>query len=130
MLEAIELMLKRIETNPEEFTQDLTGRYVGKWARLLTTMPSWASIEEQDAIKVAINKAIREKVNEIAYKILTGEEDPKEEDTPLSRLRQATGMPLVGQMQAQSSAGFSPLMNQTQPLPQQGLLSTIGSIFK
>jgi hypothetical protein len=100
MLEAVEIMLKRMETHPEEFVNvspyTMGSGYSGKWNQVLGDMTSWATAEETRAIQEGFIKAKRLLVNEKVLKILADGDAPQEVETIPSPSTQRTGTVLGG----------------------------------
>lgn len=100
MLEAVEIMLKRMETHPEEFVNinpyTMGSGYPSKWNSVLGDMANWATEEEANAIKEGFLKARRLLVNERVLKILAEGDAPQEVETIPSPSTQRTGTVLGG----------------------------------
>lgn len=100
MLEAVEIMLKRMETHPEEFVTanpyTMGSGYSSKWNSVLGDMAGWATEEEANAIKEGFLKARRLLVNEKVLKILAEGDAPQEVETIPSPSSQRTGTVLGG----------------------------------
>ena len=73
MLPAIEIILERLKTHPEEFVTFDGTLSNGKWYPLIEFMKSWATDEEQKIVNDALNEGRRELANQVALKILSGE---------------------------------------------------------
>ena len=82
MLPAVEIILERIKTHPEEFVTFDGTLSNGKWYPLVNFMHAWATKEEEKIISDALNEGRRELANQVALKILSGEyyePDPRQE---------------------------------------------------
>lgn len=95
MLEAVEIMLKRMETHPEEFVNinpyTMGSGYSSRWNSVLGDMASWATAEETKAMQEGFIKARRLLVNEKVLKILAEGDAPQEVETIPSPSTQRTG---------------------------------------
>jgi hypothetical protein len=69
----VELLLKRMETNPEEFTQD------HKWLGVIRSYKEYLSEQDLKALDDGINGLMQQKFTEI---VLEGLVDPKSEKNP------------------------------------------------
>jgi len=93
----VELLLKRMETHPEEFTD------YGKWVSIMQEIHKYAEPEESKAINDGLKALMMQKVTE---RVLEGLVDPK----PLSKLeellqfKQQSAMQQAGATHARSSA--------------------------
>ena len=70
----IEILLKRMETHPEEFYYK-PNEGVGKWTRLLDTFKRSLTKEEIDAVDEGLRKIERERFTELVMQTLAGVED-------------------------------------------------------
>jgi len=89
----VELLLKRMETHPEEFTD------YGKWVSIMQEIHKYAEPEESKALNDALKTLMMQKVTE---RVLEGLVDPKSESNPYLVKPSATG--LGGATHARSSA--------------------------
>ena len=70
----IEILLKRMESHPEEFYYK-PNEGIGKWTRLLDTFKRSLTQEEIDAIDEGLRKIERERFTELVMQMLVGVED-------------------------------------------------------
>lgn len=81
----VELLLKRMETHPEEFTEQ------GKWTRIIQEIHKYAEPEESKALNDALKALMMQRVTEL---VLEGLVDPKPstslKDLLHSKLQNAT----------------------------------------
>jgi hypothetical protein len=112
MLPAIEIILERLKTHPEEFVTFDGTCSNGKWYPLIEFMKSWATDEEQKIVNDALNEGRRELANQVALKILSGEyyePDPRQElfyQHPYNTAGQAYKTKLVVEVNKLKSAGL------------------------
>lgn len=87
----VELLLKRMETHPEEFN----GEARTKWLPLITAFRDHLDKEDIDALDAGIDKILQQQFTE---KVLEGLVDPKPSSSlkELLSLKQQSGMPLGG----------------------------------
>lgn len=78
----IEILLKRMETHPEEFYYK-PNEGVGKWTRLLDTFKRSLTQEEVDAIDEGLRKIERERFTELVMQTLAGVDDKTSEERKL-----------------------------------------------
>jgi hypothetical protein len=84
----IQILLKRMESHPEEFYYK-PNEGVGKWTKLLDTFKRSLTQEEIDAIDEGLRKIERERFTELVMQALAGVEDEPSDTgkyyaTPLS----------------------------------------------
>lgn len=72
MLTGIEVMLKRMETHPEEFV-GVNGGCTPEWHRAFTNVAAHLTDEEKTAVSEALTKAHRDFFNGEAMRIMSGE---------------------------------------------------------
>jgi hypothetical protein len=71
VLSAIEILIERTKTNPEEFANGYTGDY-GKWDDVIKEFNLCMTTEEREALEAALTNARREMFNEAVMKRLAG----------------------------------------------------------
>ena len=71
MLSAVEILIARTKTHPEEFANGYSGNY-GKWDDVIKEFNLCMTAEERDALTAAITNASREMFNEAVMKRLVG----------------------------------------------------------
>jgi hypothetical protein len=74
MSTAVNIILERLKTHPEEFVRlDGDIHQGGTWSPLVNTMHTWATPEEMKEINESMVQARRLLADEVALKILSGE---------------------------------------------------------
>jgi hypothetical protein len=112
----IEILLKRMESHPEDFDYNLT-KNMSRWYRLVdhALADELTTEEEEKALKDMLFKLRRDRFTEMVMKELAGvdetSEDPKSLEDVIKQYR-ATGISSVGQTLA-SSTGQSQFSNTT-----------------
>jgi len=71
MLSAIEILIERTKTHPEEFANGYTGDF-GKWDDVIKEFNLCMTTEEREALEAALTNARREMFNEAVMKRLAG----------------------------------------------------------
>jgi len=71
MLSAVEILIERTKTHPEEFSEGQLNKY-SKWGDLINNFSSCMTAEEKDALAAAITEAKRTLFNEAVMKRLVG----------------------------------------------------------
>ena len=71
MLSAIEILIERTKTNPEEFAKGFSGNH-SMWGDLISEFSPCLSTEETKALDAAVRDAIRVMFNEAVMKRLAG----------------------------------------------------------
>ena len=71
MLSAIEILIERTKTNPEEFANGYAGDF-GKWDDVIKEFTPCMTTEEREALEAALTNARREMFNEAVMKRLVG----------------------------------------------------------
>lgn len=93
----VELLLKRMETHPEEFTgENAEG---SKWSRLISNYEQHLTKEDRDALNEGIDKILQQRFTE---KVLEGLVDPK----PSTKLEELLSLK---RQNATLSAGATPV---------------------
>lgn len=73
MLVGIELILKRMETHPEEFV-GVNGGCSKEWHAVITPAVPYLTSEEREALNSALTKAYRDHLNAQVMRTIAGEE--------------------------------------------------------
>ena len=71
MLSAIEILIERTKTHPEEFEEGQLNKY-SKWGDLINNFSPCMTAEEKDALAAAMTEAKRTLFNEAVMKRLVG----------------------------------------------------------
>jgi hypothetical protein len=71
MLSAVEILIERTKTHPEEFANGYSGDY-GKWDDVIKEFCLCMTVEEKDALTAAMTEAKRTMFNEAVMKRLAG----------------------------------------------------------
>jgi hypothetical protein len=71
MLSAVEILIERTKTHPEEFIDGQLGK-MGKWGDLINNFSPCMTPEERDALAAAMTEAKRTLFNEAVMKRLVG----------------------------------------------------------
>jgi hypothetical protein len=71
VLSAIEILIERTKTNPEEFANGYAGDF-GKWDDVIKEFTPCMTTEEREALEAALTNARREMFNEAVMKRLVG----------------------------------------------------------
>jgi hypothetical protein len=100
MHQAVELILKRMESNPDEFTGDSKDR----WMRMIKRYEAFFSDEERKAISEKQNAIMmREFHNEVMGELLYGEERRQQEREAQMEIAQMKMQSQILGLQAQSA---------------------------
>jgi len=77
----VEILLKRMETNPEDFEYNVTKNGMSRWMRLVDHAigDELLTLEEHDAIKAGLKEVKRNRFTELVMKELAGVEDEPSE---------------------------------------------------
>lgn len=70
----VELLLKRMETHPEEFVTETMTPALSKWNRVIEYYMPYLSVEDRDALKEGLNALHQQKFTEMILEALV---DPK-----------------------------------------------------
>ncbi len=100
MHQAVELILKRMESNPDEFTGDSKDR----WMRMIKRYEAFFSDEERKAISEKQNAIMmKEFHNEVMGELLYGEERRQQESEAQAQIAQMKMQSQIFGLQAQSA---------------------------
>jgi hypothetical protein len=100
MNKGVEILLARMESNPEEFAYN-PNEGAGKWSRLLENFKHCFTQEEITAVEEGIKNIERSRFTELVMEELL---DPKSLEDVIKQYR-ATGISSVGQIQGLYSNG-------------------------
>jgi hypothetical protein len=113
----IEILLKRMETNPEEFAYK-PNEGMSKWARLLDTFRHSLTKEEIDAVDEGLRNIERDRFTQLVMQTLAGvdetSEDPKSNPylaPSATRLAGATQLSSITQSPYSNTSGTVTLPN-------------------
>lgn len=126
MNQGLELLMKRLETHPEEFTE------TGKWGALMERYEDYLPEEELKAFKAEHDKLFQEKFTEAIMKKLF-EEEEKPTASPfvqagMSGAGQTFARPMVAQQQyQQAQMGYNAALSQSISTTSSTLSSNLSS---
>lgn len=85
MLSAIEILIERTKTHPEEFIDGQLGK-MGKWGDLINNFSPCMTPEERDALAAAMTEAKRTLFNEAVMKRLVGTDGEELSEAALEKM--------------------------------------------
>lgn len=123
MLTGIELMLKRMETHPEEFV-GVNGGCSKEWYAVVTPVIPYLTDDEREALNTALGKAYRDHFNGQVMKKMAGESVMSERERQYAE--DYYGRSLVDHLNGTSASTLGAQVIKARP---QALTATMPSAF-
>ena len=87
----VEILLRRMETHPEEFTPPIQHG-TSKWADLIHAYKDHIDAEDYEALKLGMKKVLQDKFTERVMQTLAGVDETSDEGKSLRHPIQGTGL--------------------------------------